>query len=266
MALDSTTIGIVGGAGALGSAIATALLSAGHPQARLIVSARSGQAPALAGWPGVAVTADNAELAARAEVILLSVPPAAIPDLSLDASGKLVISVVAGLTLDRLARITRARATIRAMSSPAAARGLAFSPLVPGPSATDIDLALAEALFAPCGLTARLTDEAQIDLFTAMTGPVPGFVAFWAECLSGWAVARGIPEDVALAATRQLFLSAGTILSEDRSSPAQQVQAMIDYAGTTAAGMEVLRASGTARDVEAALDAATEKGRTIVPD
>ncbi len=71
------TLGIVGGNGQLGSAIARGLLTAGAiaPEA-LWISARSGWAEALADWPGVTVTADNQALADACDTVLLSVPPA----------------------------------------------------------------------------------------------------------------------------------------------------------------------------------------------
>ncbi|SIS52658.1 pyrroline-5-carboxylate reductase [Roseivivax lentus] len=258
-------IGIIG-AGALGGAIATALLDRGGcaPEALTLVT-RSGRADAFADR-GCHVTARASGAARDCPTILLCVPPASLSALDLHAPDALVLSVVAGLGLARIQAITGCRAAIRAMSSPAAARGLAYSPFVMGPGATEADRASAAAFFGACGDTDEIADEAQIDFFTALTGPVPGFVAFWAECLTDWATARGIPEDVALKAVRQLFRASGTILAEEAATPAAQVDAMIDYAGTTAAGMEVLRASPVAREAARALDASAARARSISDD
>ncbi|MHA6324508.1 pyrroline-5-carboxylate reductase family protein [Roseivivax sp. CAU 1753] len=255
-------IGIIG-AGALGAAIAEALLTRGGlPPRDLTLVTRSGRADALAAR-GCRVTSDPVVAARDCPTILLCVPPAAMADLRLQARQALVLSVVAGLTLNAIREATGCRAAIRAMSSPAAARGLAYSPYVAGPDATAADRGTAQAFFDNCGETDEIADETQIDLFTALTGPVPGFVAYWAECLTGWATARGVADDVALRAVRQLFRASGVILAEDAETPEAQVQAMIDYAGTTAAGLNVLRASPVPEHVAAALDAATARARSI---
>ena len=55
----SLTIGIVGGSGQLGGAIARALLRTGTVAPdRLWISNRSGSAAGFDGWPGIHVTAD----------------------------------------------------------------------------------------------------------------------------------------------------------------------------------------------------------------
>ena len=55
---------------------------------------------------------------------------------------------------------------------------------------SDADRAFATALFEACGSADRITQEAHLDVFTAMTGPVPGFVAYFAEVMAGYAEAK----------------------------------------------------------------------------
>ena len=108
--------------------------------------------------------------------------------------------------------ITHGR-VVRAMSSPAGALGLAFSPFVAGAGCRDADRAAARALLSPAGLCDEVADEDQIDLFTALTGPVPGFVAGFAEALVAYSVERGVAPGVADRAVQQLILASGTVLA-----------------------------------------------------
>jgi pyrroline-5-carboxylate reductase len=170
---------------------------------------------------------------------------------------------MAGITLDALTTITGTARVIRAMSSPAAAYQLAFSPWVPGKDTTDADIAMATKVLSAFGAEARVETEDQIDRFTAITGPVPGFVAAFAEAMIQHATRRGIPEDVAGKAIRQLFLSSRTMLSLDEKSPARHVQEMIDYDGTTAAGLRELRKGPMSEAIDAALEAAYQRTKTI---
>ena len=90
----SIRLGIVGGAGWLGGAIAGAALAAGVVRAdTLALSYRRAKPDRFAGafW-----THDNQALADRCDVIMLSVRPQDWPPLAIDARGKQVISVMAG--------------------------------------------------------------------------------------------------------------------------------------------------------------------------
>jgi pyrroline-5-carboxylate reductase len=260
-------LGLVG-TGALGGAIARAALRAGvvTPE-RLTLANRSGRAEGFADWSGLAVRDDPQALVPHCDLLLLAIPPAALADLRLDARGLPVLSVMAGATLAALARRTGSARILRAMSSPAAELGLAYSPVFAAPSATPADRDAATRLLSACGLVDFVADEAQIDSFTALTGPVPGFVAFFARAMTEHAVGAGIAPDIADRAVRQLFRAAGTILATDPRTPADHVAEMIAYAGTTAAGMEVLEESDLNRIVDRALAAATARARTIAgPD
>lgn len=260
---DQFTFGVVGGSGMLGRAIATAILDKGVVRAGdFWISNRSGTADL--GVP-VHVTTDNQALADACDVILLCVPPAQMADLAVDARGKLVLSVMAGVSVKALKAATGTDRVIRAMSSPAAGSGLAYSPWFASAETSETDHARASALFGACGVTDRVGDEAQIEYFTALTGPVPGFVAFFAKVMTEYAVSRGIAPDMADRAIRQLFLAAGKMMADGPLSPAGHVREMIDYAGTTAAGLEAMERMLLSDGIGEALDASVARVRSIAP-
>ena len=263
MAME-VSVGIVGGSGMLGSAIARGLLESGAvaPE-RLWISNRSGQALDFGVAGGPRVTTRNQELVEACELVLLSVPPALVEAMAIDARDRLVVSVMAGVTIERIAALTQASRIARAMSSPAAGIRLAYSPWCASPALDETDKALVRSLFEACGRTDEVPDEDQIDCFTAMTGPVPGFVAFYADCMVNYAVARGIEPAVAETAIRQLFHASGVMLAQSAPSPAEQVREMIDYAGTTAAGLEAMRDSPLSEAIERGLDAAVRRAKEI---
>lgn len=264
MPKEDWTIGIVGGTGMLGGAIASAILDnkVVSPE-RLWISNSSGVADGFPRVPPLNVTRVNQHVADACDVILLSVPPAQAPEIGINAVGKVVISVMAGISVDELKTVTGANRIVRAMSSPAARIGLAYSPWYATGEATSSDLACATEIFSACGLTDQVHSEAHIECFTAMTGPVPGFVAFFAEAMVDYAIAKGIQPNIADRAVRQLFLGAGTMMSTSKMTPADHVRQMIAYAGTTAAGLEAMKHSSISSEIADGLDAAVAKTRTI---
>lgn len=257
-------IGIIGGSGMLGRAVAHALMDRRIlPASDLWISNRSGSKAGFEQFPEVHVSNDNAELCDACDVVILSVPPTLAPEIGIHVPGKLVISVMAGMTIKQLQALTGSDRVVRAMSSPAAQLGLAYSPWVASPAITEADRANVTGIFSACGATDDIGDENHLDHFTAMTGPVPGFVAFYAQCMIDYAVKAGISPAIADRAIRQLFFASGAMLAHGEASPSDHVQQMIDYAGTTAAGLEAMQNSPIREAIAEGLDAAVKKARTL---
>lgn len=261
--LSNLRVGLIG-AGDLGAAMARAMIEhGGLPASSLSIFTRSGRSSRLADISGIRFTRSAAQATQDADIVLLAVPPAQIGTLDLGRCDCAVVSVMAGVNLARLAQIVGHDRVIRAMSSPAAAYRVAFSVYAPSVACSAGDIALAAALLEACGAVDVVPDEEQIDLFTALTGPVPGFAAAFAQMLVQWAESRGVDPQTADKAVRQLMLASGLSLAHTQPSPSERVQEMIDYAGTTAAGLTALRDSGAQNAISAALDTAVAKAKTI---
>lgn len=262
--LFAGNLGVIGGTGQLGRAIVQGLIDSGLlVPGQVWISNRSGDRSALKGLGEVNFTSCNQTLADNCATIILSVPPAFAASMKLKFGDQLVMSVMAGITIEKIIRLTGARRVIRAMSSPAAAQRMAYSPYCAGPGVTASDRETAQAIFAALGLSDEVDTQDQIDRFTVLTGPVPGFVAFFAECLSDYAQDAGIDPKIADRAVRQLFLASGNEMSLSDLTPAEQVAAMVDYAGTTAAGLTQLQASSIKSTLHKGLDKAYQKTKSI---
>ncbi|MER5170611.1 pyrroline-5-carboxylate reductase family protein [Thioclava kandeliae] len=260
--LERMRIGFVGGRGMLGHAMVLGLLKAGMPAANLTIFSRSDR-PLPAVFEGVGLSQELGEISDLCDIAVLVLPPAEAGALRIRFEGRLVASVMAGVDFSRLGRIAPGAQLVRAMSSPAASGGLAYSPWVAQEEPTSDMVVQIETMFGALGQCDRLEREADLALFTAMTGPVPGFVALFAEYMQDYLEEHGIAPETADRATRQLFLGAGQLLSSEAPRAAQHVQGMIDYDGTTAAGLRVMRKSGIREGIFVGLDAAAQKAREI---
>ena len=254
------SIGIIGGTGQLGSAIVFGLLqSKSFMHETLWISNRSGSITTLENEQGVQFTTRNQDLVNACQVVILSVPPHLLPTVNINAENRLVISVMAGVSIKRLQRQTNAKRIVRAMSNPGAEIGLAYSPWCASENLSNKDREWTRRIFESFGLTDEVPDENQIDQFTAITGPVPGFVAFYADCMVKYAIKQGIDPVIADRSVRQLFHASGVLLSQSKVSLEEHVRDMISYAGTTAAGLKVMKSSPLADSIEQGLGAAYQK-------
>lgn len=262
--MSQPKLGVVGGSGSLGLAICQALLNKKVVnEENLWISNRSGNKSGFNAWPHITFTSNNSSLAEACDVIILCVPPDQFSSLLLKCEGKLVLSVMAGVSLKQLQEGTHCKHVVRAMSSPAALMGLAYSPWVASKATPQTSRELVSRLFNACGQSDELQLESDIELFTAITGPVPGFVAYFADCVARFAIVNGVNKDIANRAVKQLFLSAGTLMASGDSTPHDDVQEMIDYNGTTAAGLRTMQTSALSDNICAGLQAAVEKTRLI---
>lgn len=260
MSLLPFTFGIIGGTGALGGAIGRAVLLRSDLREKAFwVSNSSGHTMGYAGTPDIRATSDNQELADACDIIMLSVPPAAFGDVGINAEGKLVVSVMAGVSADVIRRETGASKIVRAMSSPVAESGMAYSPWFPVDELSLVEQMAMRSIFSSCGQSDRVDSEDIIDLFTVVTGPVPGFVAYFADMMTTFLTERGVSSPIADHAVNQLLRGAGETLSQGDQSPREAVQAMIDYDGTTAAGMRALDSSNVRETFIDGLSAALDK-------
>ncbi len=259
---DLPRIGIVGGNGWIGGALARALAGSGLPPATLTLSCRSTPPDWL---PGASWTHDNQALADASDVIVLSVRPQDWAAISLAAPGKLVISVMAGIPLADLAARTGTERVVRALPNAAADVGRSYTPWTASAAVTDADRAAVRRIFDACGTGDEVPREADIDYLTGHSGTGPAYPALLATALIRDAVAHGVPADVARRAAVAILIGAGRIFEKTGEDPADTVAAFVEYRGVTAAAIEAMRAGGFDAVVAAGLAAALRKSEALRP-
>lgn len=253
-------LGIIGGSGWLGTAIARALMNSGTVTPHRLTCSYRSTKPEDAldcSW-----TKDNRQLVEQSDVVILSVRPADWAAIDVDASGKLLVSVMAGVTVDDLQRRTRSARVARAMPNAAAEIGYSYTPVfLTSPEPRDRDVV--SLLFRSCGEVDLLPKEEHIDHFTAISGPGAAYPALLANALMTYAVGQGVPPDVARRAAQQVIVGAGRLQEHNGASPADTVKAFVDYDGTTAAAIRAMREHGFDDAVAAGLEAAFGKARAL---
>lgn len=175
-------VGIIGGAGWLGSAIAHSLVSSGTVDpTRLICSYRSTRPAKPADWKW---TQDNAELAASSDIIIVSVRPGDWPSLPLEAPEQLVIYVTAGVRIVDLQEHTGAGRLARVRPERRrAGQGFLYANLHEVRQSRRRRNRACP--FETCGSVDLVTEEDHIDYFTGMSGSGPAFPALLAEAMMG---------------------------------------------------------------------------------
>jgi pyrroline-5-carboxylate reductase len=255
-------IGIIGGNGWLGNAIASTAVAAGAVDAAaLTLSSRSDRKGNVA-IPGAIWTKDNGELVRRSDAIVLSVRPEQFEGVDIDARGKLVISVMAAVSVQMIAERTGAVRIVRALPNAAAGIGKSFTPWFATPAVTSDDRAVVQRLFESCGEAEEAPREAHIDYCVGLTGSGAAFPALLSQAMIEHALSQGLPLAFARRAARGVLVNASQLLDE-ADDPTPIVQEVIDYRGTTAAALQVMIEKGFKVAVGAGLDAAFAKAAAV---
>ncbi|WP_438754336.1 pyrroline-5-carboxylate reductase family protein [Pararhizobium sp. O133] len=250
-------IGVIGGAGWLGGAIATAVLDAGIAAPEDLALSYRSERPDC--FPGAFWTADNQALADRSDIIILSVRPTDWAPLRVDAAGKLVISVMAGIRLEAICEQHKTRRAVRTLPNAAAEVRKSYTPWIATGDIDEADRAAVRAIFDACGVEDEVRSEAEIDYLTGLTGSGPAFPALLAEAMMADAIAHGLDRAIAQRAVNTVLVGAGRLLEQRHDCPTDTVRTFLDYRGTTAAAIETMRTAGFNAAVARGLTAAFEK-------
>ena len=250
-------VGIIGGTGWLGGALGRALVDRGLAEVALLN--RSG--PQDYGGRRVRWAQDLPDLVALSDVIVVSVRPEHWPDLELRAEGRLVISFMAAVGLDRLASC--GGRLVRAMPNAAAEIGASYSPWVAGPGVTEADRAAVALVLGAIGSGEELPEEGQIELMSALSGSGPAYPALLAQAMLAFLAERGIAPDTAARAVEATVCASARLLEGRVAEAPAMVQTFIAYRGITCAGLEAAEAAGFSAAVHAALTAAMAKAAAM---
>jgi pyrroline-5-carboxylate reductase len=233
----------------MGEAIVSGLLRAGWLERdRVIVTARrQAVADRLETRLGIAATTDNLGACEGAEVVLVCLKPQRYadvldnPKMRAALAGKLVISIAAGVTLEKLSAWLPSTAVIRAMPNTPSLIGEGMTVVcrltdVSPNAANDDQLALARRIFESVGACIELEPKL-MDAVTSLNGSGPAFVYVMLEAMADGGVMMGLPRDVALSIAAQVFRGAAAMVLDTDMHPAALKDQVTTPAGCTIAGI-----------------------------
>jgi len=243
---SNQTLGVIG-CGTMGEAITRGVLQSGNlaPAQIFASDARAEIAAGLVSKHGIRAGTDNLAVANGCDVALIAVKPYQIASV-LDneamrkaLSGKVVISIAAGVRLEKLCGFLPKSAVIRAMPNTPALIGEGVAGLARSKGTSDAHMALALGIFSSVG-KAQEVDEAHMDIVTALAGSGPAFVFVMIDALADGAVRLGLRRDAAVALAAQMLQGAARMVLQTGAHPAVLKDQVTTPGGCTIAGLGVM--------------------------
>jgi pyrroline-5-carboxylate reductase len=224
------------GAGNMARALAVGL---GEPA--LFTDGGSGRAAVLARELGGEALAGNAELGARAELLVLAHKPAQLLTVSreVQAGGRapVVLSLLGAVTVAAVQDAYPASQVVRAMPNTAVEirRGVSC--------VCGAEVAEVEALLVRVGSVVRLA-ERLMDAATAVSGVAPAYLALIAEAWVDAAVGQGIPAATAAELVADSLAGSAALLLAHHMDTLAIRRAVTSPGGMTARGLRALEQAG----------------------
>jgi len=265
-ALVSIKVGVIGG-GVMAEAILSRLITANiYAANEMMVSDPLPQRrDFLQQQYQVQTTFDN-QAVAQAEILLLAIKPQALSvveaDLAHRSNASLIVSILAGVPLNRLESLFLDKPIIRAMPNLPATVGVGMTAIAPGKKVEPHHLEKAKVIFATVGQVIEVS-ESLMDAVTGLSGSGPAFVALAIEALADGGVAAGLPRAVASQLALQTVLGTAKLIQESGLHPAQLKDRVTSPGGTTIAGVAQLEKAGFRSALIEAVQAATQRSQEL---
>ncbi|BAZ43244.1 pyrroline-5-carboxylate reductase [Chondrocystis sp. NIES-4102] len=213
----------------------------------------------------VQVTADNQSAASVASILLLAIKPqifdSVVSKIKLNPNST-VVSILAGVTLNKLEEAFEGQPVIRVMPNTPATVGAGISAIALGSQAQTQHLQQAKKIFTAVGEVVEVPESA-MDAVTGLSGSGPAFVALVIEALADGGVASGLPRAIAMQLATQTVLGTATLVKETNIHPGVLKDQVTSPGGTTIAGVAKLESLGLRSALIEAVKVATIRSQEL---
>ena len=254
------------GAGNMGGALAGAACKSADPSRVIVCDRDQTKTAALSQKTGCAV-GDSAAVVPNSHFVFLGVKPQMLTAVAqelkpLFTEGTVLVSMLAGVTTERLAAELGKLPIIRIMPNTPAAIGEGMILYTANAAVSDADKAAFVRLLSAAGQLDEIP-EALIDAGSAVSGCGPAFVYLFIEALADAGVQCGLPRDKALTYAAQTVCGAGRMAVTDGRHPAALKDAVCSPGGSTIEGVHALEDGAFRGVVMDAVQASFERTKEL---
>lgn len=253
------------GAGKIGSIIVQALAEK-LEGVKVIATGRSLETLKKVESLGAIATRENRKAVLESDLIVISVKPYHFSQLLKETGfdvwkGKLVVSVMAGVTLSTLQRVLEGAEVYRAMPNLNAFVGKSATAIAENGVGYRKDIV--DAIFKLLGTTYWVPEE-YLDVWTGLAGSGPAFLAEIVDALAMGAVASGLNRELAYKAILDVLEGTALLLkTRENIHPAQLRDEVATPAGTTIRGLMVLESRGVKAALMELVEQASQRSKEI---
>lgn len=250
----------------MGEAILASAIDRGVLEARRILVCE--KAPTrrdeLAARYGVDVTDGVREAIARGDTTILAVKPQDLDAIDgTGPDGSCVVSVMAGVTIETIAKRVGHERIVRVMPNTPVAIQQGMCAWTATDAVTAEQRGFVRDLLASLGQELYLDSESKLDMATAVSGSGPAYVFLFIEALIDAGVQAGLPRAQSEQLALQTVAGAASYAQRSGKSPAELRAMVSSPGGTTVAGTRELERHAMRSAIIECVDAAYRRAREL---
>jgi len=216
----------------------------------------------------VTVTGDNKAAASGRDIVVLAVKPQNLAEVAEGLKGclkatQLVVSIVAGVTIDTLSKGLGHNRIVRVMPNTPAQIGYGISVWTATAGVTDEQKGWTQSILTAMGKEIYFRNEEYLDMVTAVSASGPAYFFLFAEALIEAAVNIGLPRQDAEALVAQTMLGSAHLMQQSEKPPAELRRNVTSRGGTTERALQVFEEGGLAKIVAEAVEAAYKRAKEM---
>jgi len=236
------------GGGNMATSLIGGLVEKGYPATALTVSEPLKEnCTRLSDQFGINTTDDNAIACRTADVIVLAVKPQVMKQVAASLAGSLnhrplIISIAAGISMDALASwLGTDLPIVRCMPNTPALVQTGAAGLFANANVSSIQKQLAGDILDAVGISCWLSEEADIDAVTALSGSGPAYYFLIMEIMEQIGVELGLSSAVARQLTLQTALGAAKMALDSDVDAGELRRRVTSPGGTTQRAIETFQ-------------------------
>jgi len=197
----------------------------------------------------ITTTADNGKAAEEGQIVVVSFKPqnlgAVMPSVRNHLRRQdLLISIVAGVPIEKLANGVAHAAVVRAMPNTPAQIGQGITVWTGTPEISELHKGQAQAILGSLGEEVYMNDERYLDMATALSGSGPGYVFMMMEAMIDAGVHMGFSRHVAQQLVTQTMLGSVEYARRSNKHVAELRNQVTSPGGTTAEALYHMEKGG----------------------
>jgi pyrroline-5-carboxylate reductase len=265
--MSDKKLAVVGG-GQMGRALVGGMLCGGvidTGAVQLVEPSDESRAWWVENHPGI-VSCELASAVSASDTVLLAVKPNIVPAVAKQKgrfwSGKLVISIAAGIGLEQLCGWIGHKRVVRVMPNTPSLVREGASAFCCGGEVSGEDRAWIQSMLDSVGMAVEI-EEGQMDAVTGLSGSGPAYVCMVIEAMADGGVQAGLPRPLALKLAIQTVLGTAKMIGETKRHPGELKDAVASPGGTTIAAISVLEQNGLRGALIQAVNASANRSREL---
>lgn len=219
----------------------------------------------VSGNHGIRMYGTAKEVCRESEIVVLAVKPKQVPEVfeeGLDLDGKMLVSIVAGLTLGKMAGYAPNAKNVRVMPNHCCMVLEGAMGYCCGPSVTDDDREMVASILGAVGLAAEVGEE-YMDAITGIAGSSPAFLYMVIDAMADAGVLNGLSRADSIRLAAQSMLGASKMVLETGKHPDVLRDEVCSPGGTTIVGVRAAEDMGLRSAMIAAIDSTIERSREM---